>query len=62
MPDGFTDDQKRAAVERELHYRRRVYPRLISEGKMSERLAQRQIAIFEAIAVDYEENEWDRLL
>lgn len=44
---------KLAAVERELKYRRRVYPRLIAEGKMTDGLASTQILVFEAIADDY---------
>ena len=49
----FTAEQKRKAVERELTYRRRVYPRWVSDGKMTQQLADQQIAIFEAIRMDY---------
>lgn len=44
---------KLAAVEREIAYRRRVYPRLVAEGKMTQRLASLQIDTFVAIAADY---------
>jgi len=49
----FTPEQKRKAVERELSFRRRVYPRFIEQKKMSQQLADEQIAIFEAIRMDY---------
>jgi hypothetical protein len=49
----FTAEQKKAAVARELSFRRRVYPRFISEGKMTRQFADDQIAIFEAILDDY---------
>lgn len=42
------DDQIRAA-ERELTFRRRVYPRQISDKKMSEGFAQHQLDCMEAI-------------
>lgn len=59
----FTAAQKRKAVERELAYRRRVYPRWIENGKMTQRLADEQVAIFEAIATDYAAKEpGERLL
>ena len=50
----YTADQKLKAVEREIAYRRRVFPRLIENGKMSRETAAVQIAIFEAIRADYE--------
>ncbi|WP_412508779.1 hypothetical protein [Roseovarius sp. SYSU LYC5161] len=45
---------KYAAVRREIRQRRRVYPRLIEQGKMSQADADREIAIMEAIADDYD--------
>ena len=36
-------------VERELQYRRRVYPRRIEKGRMSVELATRQIGLMESI-------------
>jgi hypothetical protein len=49
----FTAEQKKKAVERELTFRRRVYPRFIEQKKMTQKLADEQIAIFEAIRDDY---------
>lgn len=49
----FTAAEKLAAVERELTYRRRVYARRVADEKMTQAMADRQIALFEAIAVDY---------
>lgn len=59
----FTATDKLEAVNRELGFRRRVYPRFIEEGKMSKGHADRQIAIFEEIAADYGKlAEGERLL
>lgn len=51
--DEFTHADKLAAVEREIGFRRRVYARRVAERKMKQDQADREIAIFEAIAVDY---------
>lgn len=48
---------KLAAVEREIKQRKRVYPRLIEQGKMTDGFAASQIAIMEAIAEDYRQAE-----
>ena len=37
------------AVARELRYRRRVYPRLIDQGKLDERTADHEIACMEEL-------------
>lgn len=50
----FTAQDKLEAVERELAFRRRVYQRRVADGKMTQQLASRQIAVFEAIAADYQ--------
>lgn len=49
----FTAQEKREAVEREIKFRQRVFPRLIENGKMTRQLADQQIAIFKAIRDDY---------
>jgi hypothetical protein len=51
----YTSAQKLAAVEREIHFRRRVYDRRVAEGKMKRDKADFEIAIFEDIAKDYRE-------
>ena len=51
----FTRKQKEAAAWRESKMRRRVYPRLVADGRMTQQSADRQIAIMEAIAADYAE-------
>ena len=51
----FSVNEKLACVERELRYRIRVYARLVSEGRMTERQAGREIAILGAIVQDYRE-------
>jgi len=49
----YSAEDKLAAIEREIAYRRRVYPRLITEGKLSQFQADRQIAIMVEISADY---------
>jgi len=44
-------------AERELKLRRRVYANRVDTGRMSEREAQRQIAMMEAIAMQLREAE-----
>jgi hypothetical protein len=59
----ITAQDKLECVERELGYRRRVYPRRVGAGQMTERLALRQIELMEAIAEDYRRQaEQERLL
>jgi type IV secretory pathway TrbD component len=59
----FTAKDKLEAVERELGYRRRVYVRRVMNKQMTQELADRQIAVFEAILADYVEMEKrDRLI
>ena len=53
----FTAQQKREAVDRELSYRRRVFARMVENGKMTRRTMDEQIAIFEAIREDYSNAE-----
>lgn len=54
MSPPFTAGQKLEAVSRELGFRRRVYARRVADGKMTQRLADEQIAVFEAIEADYQ--------
>lgn len=49
----FAAAEKLQAVERESRQRRHVYPRLVAAGKMTQRQADRQIAIMLAIEEDY---------
>jgi hypothetical protein len=49
----FTAAEKLDAVVRELGYRRRVYERRVADKKMTQQLADKQIAVFESIAEDY---------
>lgn len=58
-----TAKDKLDAIERELNYRRRVYPRMVGAGKMTQTLADKQIALFEAIRDDYaKQAQGERLL
>jgi hypothetical protein len=45
----FTSAEMVGCIERELKMRRRVYPRWVSTGKMSQPQANREIALMEAI-------------
>jgi len=57
----ITYDQKRAAIEREIKMRRRVYPRWVEAGRMSQAKADEEIAIMEAVLADYPPRQ-ERLL
>lgn len=53
MPDPITPADKRACIERELRMRRRVYPRWVQAGKLSQAEADREVAVMQAILADY---------
>jgi hypothetical protein len=63
MTDIITAKDKLRCAERELKFRKRVYPRWIDDGKMSAGAAAHEIACMEAIAEDYRQwAEKERLL
>ena len=49
----FTDQQKHDAALREAKLRRRLYPRWVADGRLTQGEADMQIAVMEAIAADY---------
>lgn len=49
----ITAADKLRCAERELKYRRRVYPRMVQQGKMRAVEADLEIAVMRAIADDY---------
>ena len=51
----ITTADKRAAAEREVKMRRRVYPGWVAKGRMTQADADLQIRVMEAIAADYAE-------
>jgi hypothetical protein len=53
----FTAREKKKVIERELSFRRRVYPKFVTEGRMTQEQAAHQIAVFEAIRADYSSRE-----
>lgn len=58
-----TTADKLACVERELKYRKRVYARLVDEGKMSQGKATLELSIMQAIIEDYQkEADKERLI
>lgn len=56
MPESrpFTAGEKLECIRRELTYRRRVFPRRVEKKFMSQKTADHQIALMEAIEADYE--------
>ncbi len=48
-----TDADKIACLRRELAMRRRVYPRQVGRGQMTQAEADREIGLIEAILEDY---------
>jgi hypothetical protein len=52
-PQVFTREMKLKAIERELGFRKRVYARRVDEKKMTQKEADYEIGVFEAIAEDY---------
>ncbi len=50
----FTNEQKWECAAREVKQREHVYPRRVADGKMTQALADRQIAMMKEIADDYE--------
>jgi hypothetical protein len=49
----ITAREKFECAEREVKQRRYVYARRVADGKMTQQLADKQIAMMEAIAADY---------
>lgn len=49
----YSDLDKLTEIERELRWRRRVYPRLIAKENLTVEQAHKQVKILEAIAEDY---------
>ena len=50
----MTTEDKINCLKRELTLRARVYPRRVSEGRMSQRKADYEISVLAAILADYE--------
>jgi hypothetical protein len=55
MPDLFpiTKADKLACIEREIKMRETVYPRWVTESRMSQTKADRELEVMRAIAEDY---------
>lgn len=51
----FTAREKLDALEREIRIRRRVYPKWVLQNRMTQKKADEEIAVLEAIANDYRE-------
>lgn len=61
-PRFFTVRQKIEAIQRELSLRSHVYPNRVATGRMTQALADYQIAIFDAILDDYKQLSHDERL
>jgi len=53
---GYTRLQKRTEIARELAMRRRVYPRMVADKRITQDEAEHWIDIMESIWSDYEED------
>ena len=49
----FTNQEKAQCAEREYNMRKHVYPRWVQQGKMTQKKADYELAVMEAIAQDY---------
>jgi hypothetical protein len=58
----FSDTELAACARRELAQRKRVYPRLVSKGKMDQRVAEVEIRMMARIAEFFEARTQPRLL
>jgi hypothetical protein len=59
----YTMEQLKACADREVKYRRYVFPRRVEQQKMTQAQADREIGMMEAIAKHYAElAERERLL
>ena len=57
----FHIDDLIACARRELGYRKRVYPRLVAEGKMKPETAEREIELMTAIRENLEAQQEPKL-
>jgi hypothetical protein len=48
-----TREEKHTVAKREVKMRKRVYPRWVSDGRMAQHDADREIRVMQAIADDY---------
>lgn len=53
MPDSITHQDKVAELQREVSLRRRVYPRWVAAGRLTQADADKRIAVLQAILDDY---------
>ena len=49
----FTAEEKLDCAVRELKFRKRVFPRLIEQGRMTQEKATKELALMEEIIADY---------
>lgn len=50
----MTETDKLKCVERELRLRKKVYPRWVAEGRMTQQQAEHEIDCMQAIVTDYD--------
>jgi hypothetical protein len=52
--------RKLQCIEREIGMRKRVYPRFVEKGKITQDFADEEIAVLESIRQDYENTQGKR--
>lgn len=52
-PPRFSAREKMQAAQREVGYRRWVYPKRVADGKMTQAQADREIALLDEMSRDY---------
>jgi len=50
----FPPERKIQCIDREIGMRKRLYPRFIDQGKITQDFADEEIAVLESIRQDYE--------
>ena len=55
MTTHYTIAEQLDCIEREIRFRRHVYPRRVANGKMTQVLADRQIALMESVKATLEQ-------
>lgn len=49
LPRAVSLDRQIRAVEREIDMRRQVYPKRVADGRMSQKFADEEVAVMEAV-------------
>lgn len=58
VPERVTVATKLAELNRELGFRRRLYPKWVESGRLSAERADAQLRVLEAVLADYQVSAW----